>query len=266
MWWTVVHKDFRLLRPHWLRHLAVAAVLGALAVWWGSMSEGGLAGGALLLGAVSLSALIAVPEYAARGVAREWRRSGGAWLNLRVSGAVLLASKILVATVDALGIWVVVSGLWLWMVAADVAKWLPLAIPTHALSGEVSEREIHVLIALTPQFLALGGAGVVLVGVWIAIWVLGFTLARRSVRYRWGPAAWLLAFAVAAVPLWALPQLSGKLQLSHQLGVRIATAGVIPALSLHPLTLFVAPMLLDLVFAVLAFVGESLVLDRAAEV
>jgi hypothetical protein len=63
-----------------------------------------------------------------------------------------------------------------------------------------------------------------------------------------------------------LPQLSGKLQLSHQLGVRIATAGVIPALSLHPLTLFVAPMLLDLVFAVLAFAGESLVLDRAAEV
>lgn len=260
-WFTLLFKDFRLMRTPWVVMLGVLTAVGLGLADYAAHAVHGAEVGLAVMALILAGQLFYLPASILMALNHEWRHSAALWLQIPVSGWTLLGSKL---TVSAL--FTVLAYAW----SAVFAYWLLTMglsrsfIPSSSLQFSVPPERLFF------EFALYGLAGVVLLGLYLAVWVMMISVARHAVKNRLGILRSTVGVVIILIPLWGVPRLMGARwarALFRGWTVRLPlhmdlAGGHVPAF-VH---VFLGPVVMGAVIAGAVFLVAGWVMERKVEV
>ncbi len=287
VWLTMLKKDIWMLKSQWLGFMAVSVVVTAAVLIAHALGILDAARSAVIVGmALTGSLFVVFPAQLYRGINREVKGSAALWLQTPVSGWAMLGSKLVSSLIGSVTYFVVAYFLAL---ALFHSVNLMHALPSvhHQIQGHAPRSGIpgqRSLVKDAPAYVdAVAGqmpriefyvmAGLLGVGLYLALWISLIYMAVRSVKNQFKRFGWLVGLGVVLVATWGLGGLKSTALYARTFGWgKVAVVDLFPShvrvlVGRHLLGAIVAGHLaFDAIIGVLLFYLTGLIIDRYMEV
>ncbi|MCL6441946.1 MAG: hypothetical protein K6T83_00540 [Alicyclobacillus sp.] len=197
-WWMMLSKDLRMLRTRWLVSSGIlAAVAGTVGVT--STTNHIDPGLAMTIGVfLVISNVFVLPANVFRSLSNELRWCPSLWLQTPKSGWSMLASKLLSTLIWALLFLVATSIFASWIIHVNIVR-LSMT-PSVNWSGD----DVSILTSQTPRLVFYAAAGLLLFGLYFALWVSTIFMSVRAVKNRLRKFSALVGVIIVLVATWGL--------------------------------------------------------------